>query len=146
FAETARLLLERRPDLGPAVVMGAKGDAEAAKSFLAALPGSVDRAGATPLSDFLAAVARARLVLTNDSGAMHLAAALGTPAVALFGSTEPRLTGPVSDSVRVLRAHVPCSPCFLRECPLDFACMTRIEVPSVLDACEAALATSGSPQ
>ncbi|SDT87849.1 heptosyltransferase-2 [Verrucomicrobium sp. GAS474] len=146
FAEVGRLLLERHPGLAPAIVMGAGGDAPAAAVVAAALPGAIDRTGHTPLADFLAAVAGARLVVTNDSGAMHLAAALGTPGIALFGSTEPALTGPVTDRVRVLRAHVPCSPCFLRTCPIDFPCMTRLEVPAVVAACEDLLSpTPSSP-
>ena len=86
------------------------------------------------------------LLLTNDTGTMHLAAHLGVPVVALFGSTEPRLTGPLGPGHRILRHHVECSPCFLRECPLDFRCMKAIEVPEVVAAIEATLAlqTSGS--
>ena len=150
FAEVAAALLAAHPDLAPAVIVGAGGDAPAAAEVAALLAASgvpvVNRAGNTPLGDFLAAVAGARLVLTNDSGAMHLAAALGTPGVALFGSTEPALTGPLGNSVRVLRSHVPCSPCFLRTCPFpDFPCMGRLAVPDVLAACEAVLASSPLP-
>ena len=138
FAEVGRKLAER--GLGPIAVMGAGGDAEAAAEVAAAVPGSWNRAGQTPLEEFMEAIARARIVVTNDSGAMHLAAALGTPGVAVFGSTEPRKTGPISPCVRVVRDHVPCSPCFLRTCPLDFACMERVTVERVLGECETALA------
>jgi ADP-heptose:LPS heptosyltransferase len=54
---------------------------------------------------------------------MHLATLLGVPVVAVFGSTEHRLTGPLGDGHIVVRHHVECSPCFLRECPIDFRCM-----------------------
>jgi heptosyltransferase-2 len=83
----------------------------------------------------MAALVSARLVICNDSGAMHLASALGVPTLAIFGSTEPQLTGPMGARSRVLRHHVPCSPCFLRECPLDFACMKSITAKrAVLEA------------
>jgi len=138
FAEVGRALAERHA--APIVVMGAGGDAPAAAEVAAAIPGARDLAGKTDLAAFMATIARARLVVTNDSGAMHLAAAFGTPGVAIFGSTEPRLTGPIDPCVRVERFHVPCSPCFLRECPLDFACMERVTAAAVLASCEKALA------
>jgi heptosyltransferase II len=95
--------------------------------------------GQTSLAEFLNLIAHATLVLCNDSGSMHVAAAFGTKAVALFGSTEPKLTGPISNSVTVLRHHVPCSPCFLRECPIDFRCMKAITAEDVTSASEALL-------
>jgi ADP-heptose:LPS heptosyltransferase len=63
---------------------------------------------------------------------MHLAASVGTPTVAIFGSTEPALTGPLGTGHRVLRHHVPCSPCFLRDCPIDLRCMKSISVDEVV--------------
>ncbi|MES2308091.1 MAG: glycosyltransferase family 9 protein, partial [Verrucomicrobiota bacterium] len=87
------------------------------------------------LAELIQRLRTVRLVLGNDSGAMHLAAFLRTPAVAIFGSTEPKLTGPMSEAVTVLREHVVCSPCFLRKCPLDFACMKKISVDQVVAAC-----------
>ena len=79
------------------------------------------------------------VLLTNDTGTMHLAAHLGVPTVALFGSTEPALTGPLGAGHRVIRHHVECSPCFLRECPIDFRCMQAIEVSEVSAAVEGVL-------
>ena len=79
---------------------------------------------------------RCALLLTNDAGSMHLAAHLGIPTVAIFGSTEPAWTGPLGKGHEVIRHHVPCSPCFLRQCPLDFSCMTKItplEVAGAVD-------------
>ena len=64
---------------------------------------------------------------------MHLATLLGVPVVAVFGSTEPRLTGPLGTKNRVVRHQVECSPCFLRECPLDFRCMKAVSVEEVVD-------------
>ena len=71
------------------------------------------------------------MLLTNDTGTMHLAALLGVPVVAVFGSTEPRLTGPLGNGHTILRHHVECSPCFLRECPIDFRCMKAITADEV---------------
>jgi heptosyltransferase-2 len=98
--------------------------------------------GKTSLNDFISWLANARLILCNDSGAMHLATLLRTPAVAVFGSTEPKLTGPLSACVRVVREHVTCSPCFLRECPIDFRCMTRIQPERVIEEAELALTSA----
>ncbi len=74
----------------------------------------------------------ASLLLTNDTGTMHLATLLGVPVVAVFGSTEPSLTGPLGQKSRVVRHQVECSPCFLRECPLDFRCMKAVSVEEVV--------------
>jgi heptosyltransferase-2 len=88
-------------------------------------------AGETTLRQFMALLARCRLIITNDSGPMHLVGALGVPQVAVFGSTDERATGPVSPYARVVSRHVPCSPCGLRECPIDFRCMTGVSVADV---------------
>ena len=88
-------------------------------------------AGETTLRQFMALLARCRLVITNDSGPMHLTAALGVPLVAIFGSTDERTTGPVSPRARLVNQHVSCSPCGLRECPIDFRCMTGVSVAEV---------------
>jgi heptosyltransferase-2 len=84
-------------------------------------------------------IRQCRVFLTNDSGPMHLAAALGTPQVAIFGSTSEIATGPLSPLARVVKVPVECSPCFLRRCPVDFRCMTRITAASVLRAAEECL-------
>src|SRR5690606_7972570 len=81
---------------------------------------------------------------TNDTGTMHLAAALGIPTVAIFGSTEPEFTAPIGEIHRVIRHKVDCSPCFLRECPIDYRCMLRIEPKTVTDEMEALLDTAGA--
>lgn len=94
-------------------------------------------AGTTSLGELCAALKLCRVLLTNDSGPMHVAAALGTRVVVPFGSTSPELTGPgLPGETRhqLLRANAPCSPCFLRECPIDFRCMTGISVDSVVRA------------
>jgi heptosyltransferase-2 len=82
----------------------------------------------------MALMAKCHLVITNDSGPMHVAAGLGLPLLAIFGSTHPRATGPVSLRARSIRHSVECSPCGLRECPIDFRCMNGISVDQVYTA------------
>lgn len=131
FAETAtRLAAQQQLEI---VLLGGPRDEETCAQVAQQISRPVKNlAGKTSLSEFISLLASARLVLCNDSGAMHLASLLRVPTVALFGSTEPRLTGPLTGSVTVLRDHVPCSPCFLRECPIDFRCMNAITVDQVL--------------
>ena len=99
--------------------------------------GAMNLAGKTSLAELGTLLRHARVVLCNDSGAMHLAAVVGTPVVAIFGSTEPQLTGPLGHGHAVLRNHVECSPCFLRDCPLDFRCLKGV---APLEAADAILA------
>jgi heptosyltransferase-2 len=91
-------------------------------------------AGKTSLRQFMALLAKCHLVITNDSGPMHLVAALGLPLLAIFGSTNERATGPVGLRVRMIKHPVECSPCGLRQCPIDFRCMTGISVDEVYKA------------
>lgn len=88
-------------------------------------------AGQTTLRQLMALLAQCRLIVTNDSGPMHLAAAVGVPVVAIFGSTDERATGPLGPHARVVKQAVACSPCGLRECPIDFRCMMGVSVESV---------------
>ncbi len=82
--------------------------------------------GKTDLQGLMTELRGCRLLLTNDTGTMHLAALLGTPVIAIFGSTEPAWTGPLGKGHTVIREHVECSPCFLRECAMDFRCMKAV--------------------
>src|SRR5471030_1216805 len=112
-------------------------------SRAAGMVSAVSLAGRTSLAELCAALKLCRVLLTNDSGPMHIAAALGTPVVVPFGSTSPELTRPglPGDSRHAcLWADAPCSPCFLRECPIDFRCMTGITVERVVNAVLAATA------
>jgi heptosyltransferase II len=83
-------------------------------------------AGATSLREFIDLAAACRMFLTNDSGAMHIASALGVPTVTVFGATDDTTTGPTGPFARIVREHAECSPCLLRECPIDHRCMTRV--------------------
>lgn len=91
----------------------------------------VNHAGRTSLREFIDLAAGCRVFLTNDSGAMHIASALGVPTVAVFGATDPEATGPAGGPACVVREPVECSPCLLRECPIDHRCMLRIEAGRV---------------
>ena len=88
----------------------------------------------TDLPTLAAVLARCRAMVSNDSGAMHLAAALGVRVAAVFGPTDERLTRPAGDGHAVLTHHVWCRPCMLRDCPLDHGCMRGVDVGRVVDA------------
>jgi heptosyltransferase-2 len=93
--------------------------------------------GKTSLRELMSLLKLCRVLLTNDTGPMHVAAALGTPVVVPFGSTSSELTAPISSNElhhQILKSDAPCSPCFLRECPIDFRCMTGISVERVVEA------------
>lgn len=120
------------------LLFGGKSDAGFTKQIEAALGGSdvFNLAGKTSLRELMALMKSCRVFLTNDTGPMHVAAALDVPLVAIFGSTSPELTGPLADEAKlqIVRSNAPCSPCFLRECPIDFRCMNGIGVERVVEA------------
>ena len=117
------------------ILFGVAGDAPAGEAITSACPFKVtNRIGQTTLDELMDELADCDALLTNDTGTMHLAAFLGVPTVAIFGSTEPALTSPLGDFHQILRHKVDCSPCFLRECPIDFRCMTRIAPAEAVDA------------
>jgi heptosyltransferase-2 len=96
--------------------------------------------GETSLPDLTGVLAGLAVLVTNDSGPMHVAAALGVPVVAVFGPTDSRETGPVGEAHRIVREPVHCSPCKLRECPIDHRCMTRIGADRVIAEAQGMLA------
>jgi heptosyltransferase-2 len=117
------------------ILFGTKKDAAIGEQIAAAIGDHcVNRIGQTTLDQLIDELRECRLVLTNDTGTMHLAALLGVPVVAIFGSTEPRLTGPLGNGHIILRHHVECSPCFLRKCPIDFRCMKAVSAQEAADA------------
>jgi heptosyltransferase II len=135
FAETAAALG------GHWVLFGTAKDAEIGTQIVTALGDKcTNLIGQTTLEQLIDELRQCELLLTNDTGTMHLASLLGIPVVAVFGSTEPRLTGPLGRKSRVVRHQVECSPCFLRECPLDFRCMKAVAVDEAVAAVTTAVA------
>lgn len=117
------------------ILFGVAGDSPAGEEITGLCPFPVEnRIGKTTLDGLIDGVSACDMLLTNDTGTMHLAAFLGVPTVAVFGSTEPALTSPLGDFHEILRRKVDCSPCFRRTCPIDFRCMTRIEPAEVSEA------------
>ena len=123
------------------ILFGGKSDAVITRQIESAIgnpPAAVfNLAGKTSLSELMALLKLCRVILTNDTGPMHVAAALGTPVVVPFGSTSPELTGPGlpgDPRNHLIKLDAPCAPCFLRECPIDFRCMNGISVDSVVKA------------
>lgn len=114
------------------VVFGAPNETAIAESIQAAMRRRpVVLTGKTQLAELIAMIACCDLFITNDSGPMHLAAALRVPTLAIFGPTDAMATGPMSSSAFVLNKSVECSPCLLRECPIDHRCMTQISAEEV---------------
>ncbi len=122
------------------LVFGGKNDEAVATQIQSAIgnrQSAISLAGKTSLRELMALLKLCRVLLTNDTGPMHVAAALGTPVVVPFGSTSPELTGPGLPGDmhhRLLKSDAPCAPCFLRECPIDFRCMNGIEIEAVVVA------------
>jgi heptosyltransferase II len=112
---------------------------------VARVAGGRNFAGATPLRAFIDMTAACRLFLTNDSGAMHIASALGIPSVTVFGPTDESATGPLGPAARLVREPVDCAPCLLRECPIDHRCMTRVTSAHVVLTAEALLRNGLAP-
>lgn len=104
----------------------------------------IDLIGKTTLSDLKKLIAKARCVICNDSGPMHIADGLKVPLVALFGPTDPILTGPMSLNSLVLNHKTPCGPCFKRTCPLDHACMKNLLPEHVFEKLKPLMGQYGS--
>lgn len=116
------------------VFFGDVASAALVKEIVQGLPEKViDLAGVTSLRELACIVKDCNALVTNDSGPMHIGAAFGTPLVALFGSTDPAVTGPYGQNLSVINKQVNCSPCFKRVCPIDFRCMKQIGVDEVVE-------------
>jgi len=122
------------------ILFGGKNDLNSTNQIQPAIghrPSAINLAGQTSLRELMSLLKLCRVLLTNDTGPMHLAAALKIPVIAIFGSTSPELTGPISSNElhhQILKSNAPCSPCFLRECPIDFRCMNGISIERVVAA------------
>ena len=134
------------------IVLGAAGDRPAARAIESWLrehapveaPLVLDLAGQTSLGALIGLLSRAELCVSNDSGGMHVAAALGRPVVAIFGPTDERVTRPIGDH-SIITESVFCRPCMLRDCPIDHRCMKRITVDRVIQAAAPQLGATGAP-
>jgi heptosyltransferase-2 len=114
------------------LLFGKEGERTISREILGHFQGSgIDLTGKTNLLQLAALLERCRVLVTNDTGTMHVAAAVGTPVVALFGSTDPTTTGPWGEGHTVVKKDVPCSPCLKRVCPTDHRCMDLITVDDV---------------
>ena len=143
FAELAQHLREK----GYAVwLVGSGKDKETGEKIIALGNESCrNLCGATDLAEAIALLSCADLVVSNDSGLMHLAAALDRPMLALYGSSSPQFTPPLSDQAQVIKLNLPCSPCFKRECPLGhFNCMMQLTPQQVVQHIPA-MGNSSSP-
>ena len=131
FIALARRLL----DDGYAVwLLGSPNDQPSASPIAAALAGVRDLTGRTDLGTAIDLLSLASVVISNDSGLMHAAAAVGRPLIALFGSSSPTYTPPLSPLAQIARIDIECSPCFQRECPLGhFKCMRELDPERVLE-------------
>ncbi len=122
------------------VILGSKGDqAVSQEVVLASQHPPFDLTGATDVAQAAAILAEADMLISNDMGLAHIAPAVGTSTIVIFGPTDPVTTRPFSEIATVVSANVECSPCMLRECPIDHRCMTRISADDVFRRAEAIL-------
>jgi heptosyltransferase-2 len=141
FAAVADGLLESRG--ATILLIGSEGERPVLDQVAAHMRRpAVNLGGRTDLLALVGVLERARLLVSNDTGAMHVAAAVGTPVLAVFGPTDPVATGPLGRWARVVRVPVPCSPCLLRECPIDHRCMEGVAVEEVLREAQVLLDTA----
>ena len=132
FAELAnRLQLQADADI---ILFGTASEASVSRAITAEMrQPPVDLTGKTAVADLPGLLSQCHLFIGNDSGAMHVAAAVGLPVVAVFGPTDPCGTAPVTQRCTIVQEKPYCSPCFLRRCPTDHRCMTKI-TPDMVEA------------
>jgi heptosyltransferase-2 len=128
------------------VIIGVAGDIELCQAVAERMEtrGAV-LAGKTDTADLKGLLSQAALVVSNDTGSAHVAAALGIPTIVIFGPTEHFVTRPYSHNAQVVRHQVECSPCMLRDCPIDHRCMTGVQVSDVREAVERLMALKVVP-
>ncbi len=144
FAEAAsrisRILETEREQRVGVVILGAKGEEVLGREIAARLTAPTAMlSGATTIRELMAATKRCSLLVTNDTGPMHIATAVQVPVVAIFGPTDWRTTSPYGPQHAIVRQPVDCAPCLLRECPIDHRCMTGVSVEMVQEAAETQL-------
>ena len=132
FAELANRLRSRED--ADVILFGTAAESAVSSAIAACMSRPpIDLTGKTAIADLPALLAQCHLFIGNDSGAMHVAAAMGLPVVAVFGPTDPFGTAPVTPRCTIVQEKPYCSPCFLRRCPTDHRCMTRV-TPDMLEA------------
>jgi len=137
FAAVGRALAGRGMS---ALVFGTRSEVELARRVADGIPGAKQLAGRTTVAELAGCLSLCRLVLANDSGPAHLAAAVGTPVVVVFGSTDPGWTRPVGEHVRVVTSGgLACAPCFGRSCDRGYECLRGVSEDTVLEAAESLL-------
>ena len=133
FAEVGDGLAERYN--ARILLTGGPGEVEIGRDIAAAMQyRPLNLIGKTSVREMMSLLAHSQLLVTNDSGPMHVAAAFSTPIVAIFGPTDHTTTCPAAENVRIVRKPVDCAPCLLRQCPTDHRCMTAITAADVLTA------------
>jgi lipopolysaccharide heptosyltransferase II len=139
FAKALNTLLSRTD--GDVILFGTPSELPVSAAIAAELQRvPINLTGKTSIADLPALLSQCHLFLGNDSGAMHVAAAVGLPVVAVFGPTDPEGTAPVTPRVTIVQQKPYCSPCFLRRCPTDHRCMTAVTPAMVESALQSALA------
>src|SRR5271157_2479780 len=142
FAQVGRHLLESGHEV---VIAGTTRDRPRSQAIIAACPGAHDLSGQTTVAGLVALIRRAAICVTNDSGSMHVAVAVGSPVVSVFGPTNPIWIGPYGRPHAVVRVDLPCAPCYLREmrsCPNNHICMQNVTATMVIERVKWVLARS----
>jgi heptosyltransferase I len=145
FAQVGRHLLASGLSV---VIAGTSRDRPRSRMIAAACPGAQDLCGGTTVAGLVALIQRATICVTNDSGSMHVAAAVGTPVVSVFGPTNPIWIGPYGRLQAVVRADVSCAPCYLRklrQCTMGHRCMREVTGAMVIERVERELACTPVP-
>ncbi|WP_181704416.1 lipopolysaccharide heptosyltransferase II [Chthonobacter albigriseus] len=143
YAALARAMADRGLDT---VIFGSANDKPVSAEILALAPAAIDLCGQTRLEDAVDLIAGARFAVSNDSGLMHVAAAVGRPVVAVYGSTSPQNTPPLGEHVEVVTLALACSPCHEKICPLGHLnCLVQLDVPRVVAAADRLLAAGPGP-